>query len=460
MTRYTRFLSMAMGVVGALGAASSWDAPAGAQNVAAGATPHVSDSYGETRPDLPALGERSTLSDYLSYAALNNPGLEAAFDRWRAAVEKVPQMRSLPDPRLSYAYYIQEVETRVGPQRQRLDISQTLPWFGKLDLRGDMASEAAHAEREWYEATKLRLFHRVKTAYYEHYYLGRAIAIVEDNIRLLTDLEEVTRNMYRVGSAPYAQIIKAQVELSRLEDRLSSLRDLEGSILAELNSALNRPTDAHLPWPEAISEEGVVFSDQDVFSWLRENNPELKAMGFVVGKEDVAMDLARKDFRPDITLGLQYIDTDDALMPGARDSGKDPVIGMVSINLPIWLGKYRAAEREARARHKAALEERTERENELLACLKKAVYRFRDADRKLNLYRDTLVPKAEQSLGVASEAFRTGGADFLDLIDAERTLLEFSLSYERALADRVQALAEIEMLVGREILAREAGPGG
>jgi hypothetical protein len=88
-------------------------------------------------PVLPNLTESSGLSDYLSYAALNNPGLEAAFNRWKASLERIPQVRALPDPRFNYLYYVQEVETRVGPQRHGLGINQVFPWFGKLKLRGD-----------------------------------------------------------------------------------------------------------------------------------------------------------------------------------------------------------------------------------------------------------------------------------------------------------------------------------
>ena len=95
------------------------------------------------------------LPELLRYAALNNPGLASAFSRWKAAVERVPQVKALPDPRFTYRYFIEEVETRVGSQRQSFGIAQTFPWFGKLSLRGDAASEAAKAEYQRYEAVKL-----------------------------------------------------------------------------------------------------------------------------------------------------------------------------------------------------------------------------------------------------------------------------------------------------------------
>lgn len=167
------------------------------------------------------------------------------------------------------------------------------------------------------------------------------------------------------------------------------------------------------------------------------------------------MKLAGKNYYPDITVGLDYVDTDEALMPGTPDSGKDPVIAKASVNLPIWYPKYRAAEREARLRHAAVQEQRVNTENQLEADLKLALYHFRDAERKIDLYRDTLIPLADQSLKVAQLGFQAGKVSFLSLIDAERLLLEFQLAYERALADRAKRLAEIETLVNKDLSGNE-----
>ncbi|MFH1744235.1 MAG: TolC family protein, partial [bacterium] len=137
--------------------------------------------------------------------------------------------------------------------------------------------------------------------------------------------------------------------------------------------------------------------------------------------------------------------------PGVKDSGSDPVMATLSLNLPIWQGKYRAAQREAEARHSATVNQRIERENGLIVDAQLAAYNFRDAERKINLYRDTLLPKAEESLNVSQQGFAAGTVGFLDLIDAQRVLLEFQISCERALANRAQKLAELEMLIGKEI---------
>jgi outer membrane protein TolC len=342
-------------------------------------------------------------------------------------------------------------------------LQQTFPWFGKLSLKGDVAGEAANAEKERFEGEKLKLFYRVKDAYYEYYYLARAIAITQEHMELLAYLETAARAQYRVGTTAFGNVIKAQVELGQLEDRLRALKDLRDPMVVRVNAALNRPFGEPVPWPKAVPEENVVVSDEELFSWLKEGNPELKALDFAVAKEKVAIDLARKNYFPDITLGIKYINTNDraqdtvapnpetGIRPRIADDGKDPVIATFSINVPIWYGKYRAGEREARARYVATLKERNNRENHLVSDLKMTLYNFRDAERKIDLYRDTLIPQAEQSLNVLQQAFAAGKADFLDVIDAERKLVEFELSFERALASRAQRLAQLEILLGKEI---------
>ena len=398
------------------------------------------------------LPENPTLSDYLACAALHNPGLEAAFNRWKAAVERVPQVRAMPDPRLTYRYYIQEVETRVGAQRQGLELSQVSPWFGKLALRGDAAAEAARAQRERFESERLRLYYRVRDAYHEYYYLGRAVKIVDENVRLVQHFERVARTRYKAAAASHPDVIRAQVELGKLTDRLSTLKDLQGPIVARLNAALNRPTMAPLPWPDTVENGEVAISDEQLLTWLAESNPELKALAFEIARSRHGIALAKKEYFPDVMLGMGWIDT--ARSTGGRhpsDDGKDPLVGAVSVNLPIWWGKLSAGVREARYRHLHAVHSRAETANALGAALKLVLYRFRDAERKIDLYRDTLLPKAMQSVKATEASFRTGKGGFLDLLDAQRVLLEFALAHERAQASRLQRLAELEMIVGRSI---------
>ncbi len=404
----------------------------------------------EREPSEFVLPEGPRLSDYLRYASLNNPGLESAFYQWKAALEKVPQVRALPDPRFNYGYFVEQVETRVGPQRQRFGISQTFPWFGKLRLRGNKAGEAAIAAQHTYEQAKLKLFFEVRDAYFELAYLRQAIQLTEENIELIEHLESVAQARFRTGS-DVTGVVKAQLELGKLEDRLKTLRDLRKPLNSRLNAALNRDSEAPLTWPSDIQFQNVVFDDSLVVQRLLRSNPELAKLDANIRESEQAVALARKAFFPDLTLGVDYVETQDARMPGVAGNGKDPVMVMGSINLPLWLGKNRAGLKEAEARLVGASKSRENRENTLLADLKMALYRFRDAERKISLFGDTLTPLAENSLGVAEQAYQAGRADFLQLIDAQRLLLDIQLSYQRAIADREQRLAQIEMIVGEEL---------
>lgn len=401
-----------------------------------------------SRARLPELKEDAQLNDYLAYAALNNPQLEAAFNRWKAALEMVSQARTLPDPRFNYGYFIQEVETRVGPQEQRVGLSQMFPWFGKLKLRGEAALEGANAAQQRYEAAKLKLFDEVKQAYYELYYLGRAIGIAEENVELLKYFEELARSKYEAGTALHADVIKAQVELDRLRDRLRTLLDVKQPTLARLNAALNRPSDAPLPWPTNFPPAQISTNTPALVEQLRAANPELKSLDFLAEKEKANIALAKKEFYPDVTLGVDYVDTGNALNPATPDSGKDPVMAGFSVNIPLWWGKYRAGVREAESRYTATLQERQDRANLLTTDLKLALFKYQDAERKIALYRDALIPKADENVKVIQRSFEAGKSDFLSLIDAERILLEFQLTYERAVANREQGLSTVEKLVG------------
>jgi len=411
-------------------------------------TEYKSGNQVYTKEKLPTLNEESSLSDYLIYAGLNNPGLESAFNNWKSALEKVPQAKYLPEPVLSYEYSIKEEVSVVR-------LEQEFPWFEKLDLEGKMALQMANIERQMYEEEKLKLFYEVKKTYYEYYYVSRAISTTEENIQLMKYFEEVVRTKYKTDLATYSDVIKAQVELGKLENELLSVKFLQEPIRSKLNALLNRPVDSVIPFPKTIPEEKVSVADEQFIIWLKEKNPELKAIDFEIEKEKVAIERAKREYYPDIMLGIEYMDSPTPAMP--EDNDYAAITGMISVNLPIWFGKYKAGVREAEARYTSVQKKRIDKENNLIADLKMALYELRDAERKIDLYKNTLIPKAEQSLQATQQTFAVGKIDFLDLIDAQRIFLEFKLSYERALTDSAQKLAELEMLIGRDVTEIKQG---
>lgn len=405
-----------------------------------------------TSPAPAELGEGAQLSDYLTYAAMHSPELESAFAAWKASLERVPQVTALPDPRLTYRNYIEAVETRVGPQRNSYEITQTFPWLEKLTLRGEIADEEAKAAFHRLEAARLKLFYRVHKAYDEYYYLRRAIDITRQNVQLLNQIESVVRRRYAVGASSHPDVIRAQVEQGKLADRLRTMEKMRSPIMARLNAALNRPTNAPLPWPNEIFVPATDFSDDQLLTWAAAANPEVRAMDQEIAARSTAIKLAQKEYFPDLTFGVNVIDTGSARgSMRVEDSGKDPVIAMVSMNVPIWWDKIAAGTREARWRHLKTISDKAALINTLSADIEMALFEFQDAGRKINLYHNTLVPKAQQSLQASQTAYSAGRASFQDYLDAQRVLLEFQLSYERSQADRAQRMAELEMLVGKTL---------
>jgi outer membrane protein TolC len=373
------------------------------------------------------LGTDPVLDDYLAYAASQSPALKASFYRWKSLVEKSDYTGSLPDPTLSYGYFVESVETRVGPQVQRLSLRQAFPWFGTLGAKKDASTEAAWSAYEKFESEKLRLFYQIKAAYYDYYFLGRNLAIARENFELLTFWEAVASAKYRVALTQHTDVIKAQVELGKLEDQILSLEDMLEPAATRLRMILDLPDSVDVPLPTEIYVEEVSVDGDSVLTLALRNNPDLKSAARLIEKENAERRLAGKMSWPNFSVGLDFIDTGPALDP------------------------TKARKREAEARHRAAQYEYSDARNHLETFTEKVVFEYEDALRKTRLYRDGLVPKAEQALNSSYTAYQAGEMDFLNVLDAQRQLLDFQLMFEQARADLAVHRAEIEMITAREL---------
>ena len=392
-------------------------------------------------PNLPELTGTSGLSDYLAYAAMNNAGLKAAFEQWKAALEEVPQAKALPDPQLTYGYWTRQSDLQM---KQTVGVMQMFPWFGKIDARTEAAAKSAEAAQQKYQAARLALFKEVKEGFYEYVYLAKATAIAMDNLALLRHFEEVARAKYTAAEAGQPDMIRAQVELARMEYVLSSLEQLREPVVSKLRSALTLPPDTNLPWPKQEEFEAVPLDYGRLVTLLVQKNPELAGLNFEAMAAKSRIELAKKNFYPDIGIGVGWENMD------SRD-GRDGVQLAFSMNLPLWRDSYSAGQRQAQAMAASIEHQKIDTENTLLAKAAQSYYDYNDSIRRIRLYRDTLIPKGEELLQASETAYKAGTIDFLSLIDSQRLLLDYYLSYQRALADNRQKLAELEMLVGTEL---------
>mgnify|MGYP001817613196 CR=1 FL=1 len=391
--------------------------------------------------------EPSTYPALLEEAKRNNPGVQAAYNEWRAELSEADVARALPDPKLTYGYFIESVETRVGPQEQKAGISQQLPWFGKRAARGKGQLARAEAAHERYRAAQLALARDLRRAYAESWFLRQETELIHQHVALLKNIERVAESRVRAGASA-SEVIKTQLEMARLEERAFTLRDQQTPINAALNATLNRAADAPI---EPIATLDLRSADLERLDLQTlETNPALAALRHQQSGAEQDLRAAKKDGLPDFTLGVEWIGIGDAAAPVA-DSGKDAWMAGVGINLPLWRGKHTAdAQRAAHARNAFDFA-RQQKTITLRAELEAALANYREAVRKIALYNDSILPRAERLLELNETDYRSGKASFLDLIDTQRAILRYQLELARGRADSQIHLAEIETILGRTL---------
>lgn len=400
-----------------------------------------------SRPRIPPAD--AELSELRAWAFQNNLGLRADFERWQAALEEVPRAKSYPEPRLTYTEFLREVETRVGPQERRVGLRQEFPWFGTLGLKGQVAETRAAVRLEEFRIRQLALDAELRQAFAEFYYLGQSIVVTRETLLLLQKTEKVVLQRLSVGAQRHLDVVRLQVEMGRLEDRLTTLLDSRSAVESKLRAILDFPYGHSLDFPVDLPAVELDRHVEDLRREVVERNPEVRILDLGVKQAALHKKLAESEYYPDFSIGVETIVTSSAVTSGTRGSGDDPWSVTLGVDLPLWRGKYRAGERKADREQRSVESRKQERVQRLWADLDFSLYRFRDAQRRLLLHENTLVPKAEEALLTTEAGFRAGTASFLDLMDSERTLLDFKLARARALADRLQAKAETDRILGR-----------
>lgn len=390
-----------------------------------------------------------SLDALIQEALQNNPMIQSMDQRVRAAEQRAPQVSALDDPMLSYTRWISSVETRVGPQENVLMLSQRLPFFGKLGLRGDMAEQDAAATQQAYSATRRDIVFRVKHAFYDLYWIDQSLAILDEYQRLLQSFQQVAARKYATGTGIQANVLKAQVEISSIDERRLNFSKMREGAVARLNALLGREQAVAIGAVSIVDTALYAKAEQELLQSAYTARQELLAAEAMVAKADLGIKLARKNYWPDLSLAATYI-TIPSGRTMAPDNGKDPWSIQAGINLPIWLGKRRAAVDEAQATRVANQLHQENLRNEIAAEIRDLFARLKTGEQTLRLYREQLLPDAERTLQSSQSSYQTGTLDFLSLLDSERMLLQFRLAYVKELANYRQQVAALERTVGSE----------
>ncbi len=400
--------------------------------------------------DSLSLSPQASLSEFVAFGVANNPGLAADYQRYETALQRIPQVKALPDPKFTATHFFQSIETRTGSQETQLFVNQTIPWFGKLRLRGNVASQEAEAISHAYEGAVLKLAEEIGFAYYDYAYLGEATQITSSLIDLLEGLTDTVVTKVR-GGGDLAPLLRLEVELAKNQDLLQTLQKQSLSKSAELRALLGMETSSTKPIPVPDLPKPVLNpqSRSGLVAAALQDNPELKELQSRIDGASEAMKLSKLSPVPDPTIGAVLFNTSSAMSPATVGSGDDPWGVQISFSIPLWSKKYKAEKLEAQAKYEMAKAMLTDRENALLSQIDAAFQKVAETQERLELYDTTLLPKARQALEVTQTSYKADRASILDLIDSERTLLEIERGYWQAVAEQYKSLIRLRTLTGK-----------
>lgn len=369
-----------------------------------------------------------------------NPQLEVVQAIRQASVARIDQQSALDDPMLAYGMAPQTVGRAQTAFGQRIEISQKIPWPGKLRLRGEAAGFEADAANENIAALRLVLSSTAKSLYADWYYIHQAIKINQINQTLLAEFRDIAVSRYSTGLASKQDALSAEVEIALLEHQAIVLERERRTILARINTLLNRLPDKSIPPPSKLPEISALPDAKSLHDNALQSRPELKELAARIQASRTQTELAKKAFYPDINLTAAYNSLWD-------DHNKRFTIG-VGVNLPLDQGKRHAAEDEARARMKQAEWNSIDLVAKIGEEVQIAYDRTDESMHVFRLYQNKLLPLADENLEAAKADYQAGRGDFLTLISSEKNRMQTQLQTEQALADTHRHLAELERAVG------------
>jgi outer membrane protein TolC len=410
--------------------------PARADDTTAPTTQTADDAHEQV-----AATADSPIDALVRAAYAHNLELQAAHARWQASSERPAQARSLPDPVLGYGYFVKRMETR-----QRFSLQQMFPGGGRRGLEAEAATRAAEAAEAALETTAARVRSEVLQAFADWLLVRQTHALVAQNLDIVVSLQAIVQQRHRSGDASLADLLRLESEADLLRLDLAELEERRAPALARLNARLGRPGDtppdpalAALTSLPPLPPLPAVDLSPDLAARLAAN-PELLERRHLVRQAETRRELSRRANRPDFMVGVEFMDN--------RGMARDEVLGMVSVNLPVWRTRTAALRREATADLRAAELDHADRRLSLEAEARQTLFALAAAARRLRLYDDTLLPRARQTLDLVEADYRTGRATFLDLLEARRALLALEQAALNTRADHFRRHAEWEQLAG------------
>lgn len=392
------------------------------------------------------LAFTQTIDDYFKIASENNPELKAKHKEFEAALQRVSQVNTLPDPTFSFGYFISPVETRVGPQQARFSLTQMFPWFGALKKQGDAAALMAEAKFQLFMDDRNKLYFKVAAAFYPLYELNEWIKIETENISILESYKTITTKKFENGNGSMVDVLRVDIMLKDAQTNLKILKEKEKPLITIFNKLLNRPENEPVVMVDSLKTENLPENFRK--DSLLAANPTLKALDLKLEATKASELAASKQGLPKFGIGLDYVmvgKRSDVTMP---DNGKDVIMPMVTMTIPIFRGKYNASVKEAQLMQESYAYQKEEMTNNLLSNYEMVWFEIQQQQQFLELYEQQ-IQTAEQSLSLLFTSYGNSGKEFEEVLRMQQQLLKYQKMRATALTQYQIAVAKINYITSK-----------
>lgn len=383
----------------------------------------------------------------------NNPEIKAAQRAYAAARARIDPAGALNDPTLEAGVVNLPLAdspfSRDDMTMKMIGLSQRLPFPGKRGLRRDVASEDAQSTAYGYQETVNRITRAVKIAYFDLELMHATIELVEKNKSILADFLHLAEDHYTLGMGSQADVLKAQTQISRMLDELLRLGRELPAIEAELVRVLGRHPISDLPNINRPQLREQPLNQESLYQTALAQRPQLKALQSIIARTEKEVELARKDYYPDLDLRLSYGQRNSTLDGANRP---DMVSFSVAINLPVWRNsKLEPRIAETLAVRDQAMHLFQSQRNDIAAGLRQQTTAAEQNLKSIRLYQTAILPQALLTVESALAAYRVNRVDFLTLLDSQMTVYEYEINLITVITNYNKALAEIDFLTGESL---------
>ena len=373
---------------------------------------------------LTAFVNAQELQSFIEEAIQNNPEVQSFDIKYAIAEEKIKEANWLPNTEFSLGYFVSETETRVGAQRARIGVKQMLPWFGTLSARENYASSMAEAEYIEVTIAKRKLGLSVAQSYYNLYESSAKQLILEENIQLLKTYERLALTSVEIGKASAVDVLRLQIRQNELKQQKEILLEVFEAEKAAFNNLLNRDASSEISSAVNLElpEENELY-DLDVLSL----NPELLKYNKLYESIVQSELLNKRESLPTIGIGLDYLPVSERADMVIADNGKDVIMPMVSVSIPLFNSKYTSISKQNELRQKEIEFQKNQRYNVLSTAFSKALSQRNQAQIKYRTQSKNL-EQARDAEDILIKNYETGTIDFNDLLDIQELQLKFQLN--------------------------------